>query len=128
METPKTLIEAIAFFSNAENAFNYVVKMRWPDGVSCPHCMKTTGEIHNRVSFISTRKIWKCRECRKQFSIKSNTIMEDSPLGLDKWLIALWLLVSSKNGISSCELARSLGIKQDSAWFLLHRLRHTLET
>lgn len=128
METPKTLLEAIKAFSDPTFALDYMVSIRWPEGVTCPHCIKVTGEIHNRVSFISTRRIWKCKECKKQFSIKTQTIMEDSPLGLDKWLTALWLLVSAKNGISSYELARSLGIKQESAWFLLHRLRHTLET
>jgi transposase-like protein len=128
METPKTLMEAIQKFSDPDFALSYMASIRWPEGVQCPHCLQATGEIHNRVSFLKTRRIWKCKECKKQFSIKSGTIMEDSPLGLDKWLTALWLLVSAKNGISSCELARSLGIKQESAWFLLHRLRHTLET
>src|SRR5579871_443357 len=128
METPKTLMEAIKTFSDPTVAHEYIVSLRWPNGVQCPHCLKATGEIHGRVSFLSTRRIWKCKECKKQFSVKSGTIMEDSPLGLDKWLTALWLLVSAKNGISSYELARSLGIKQQSAWFLLHRLRHMLET
>lgn len=127
METPKTLIEAIKLFSDPNNAFDYLVAMRWPNGVNCPHCIKATGEIHSRVSFLTTRKIWKCKECKKQFSVRLNTIMEDSPLGLDKWLTAIWLLVSTKNGISSYEVARSLGIKQESAWFMMHRIRYALE-
>ena len=123
METPKTLIEAVKMFSDPQVALDYMTGIRWPNGVTCPHCIKETGEVHQRVSFLSTRKIWKCKECKRQFSVKSGTIMEDSPLGLDKWLTALWLLVSAKNGISSCEVARSLGVKQESAWFMLQRLR-----
>jgi transposase-like protein len=120
----RTLQEAVVYFSNKENAFNYIVNKRWPNGVVCPHC----GCPH--VGFLQTQQRWKCknRECRKQFSVKSGTIMEDSPLGLDKWLIAIWLIVNAKNGISSCEIARSMGITQKSAWFLLHRIRLAMQT
>lgn len=119
----KSLQQAIIYFSEPDNCLNYLVSKRWPNSVICPHCS------HNKVGFISTRRMWKCKhkECRKQFSIKVGTIMEDSPLGLDKWLIATWLIVNAKNGISSCEIARSLDITQKSAWFLLHRIRLALQ-
>ncbi|NER78445.1 MAG: IS1595 family transposase [Leptolyngbya sp. SIO1D8] len=119
----KSLPQAIVYFSDPENCLNYLVSKRWPNGVACPHCG------HNKFGFISTRRVFKCKhkECCKQFSIKVGTIMEDSPLGLDKWLIAIWLIVNAKNGISSCEIARSLDITQKSAWFLLHRIRLALQ-
>ena len=94
--TPKTLMEAITFFSNEGNAHNYLVSIRWPNGVACPRC----GCL--KASFISTRRIWKCKGCKKQFSVKVGTFFEDSPLSLGKWLTAFWLVVSAKNGISSC--------------------------
>jgi transposase-like protein len=97
--------------------------MRWPDGVTCPHC-----DCPN-VGFIATRQKFKCKnpECRKQFSVKSGTVMEDSPLGLDKWLIAMWMIANCKNGISSYEIHRALGITQKSAWFLIHRIRLAMQ-
>ena len=120
----KTLQEAIVYFSNEDRALEYIVQKRWPDGVTCPHCGC------DRVGFLSTRRKWKCKnkECRKQFSVKVGTIMEDSPLGLDKWLIGIWLIVNAKNGISSCEIGRALGITQKTAWFLLHRIRLAMQT
>jgi transposase-like protein len=99
-----------------------MIRLRWPDGVVCPHCASTNHY------FVKTRRIWRCKGCAKQFSVKVGTVMEDSPLGLDKWVIGLWLLVNAKNGISSYEIHRSLGITQKSAWFLLHRLRLVLKT
>jgi transposase-like protein len=96
--------------------------MRWPDGVTCPHC---GGKEH---SFTKPRRLWRCKACKKQFSIRVKTIMEDSPLGLDKWLVAMWLMVNAKNGISSYEVARALGVCQKTAWFLLHRIRHLFST
>jgi transposase-like protein len=124
LDNVKSLQQAVIYFSDEDRAFDFVVKMRWPNGVTCPHCG------HHKVGFISTRRIFKCKnkECRKQFSIKSGTIMEDSPLGLDKWLIATWLIVNAKNGVSSCEIARSLNITQKSAWFLMHRIRLAMQT
>lgn len=103
--TPQTLMEAIRVFSDPDYALAYFVKMRWPAGVACPRC----GCME--PSYISTRRIWKCSGCKNQFSAKVGTIMEDSALGLDKWLTAIWLLASSKNGISSYELARSIDRK-----------------
>jgi transposase-like protein len=121
---PKTLQEAIAQFADPDVALRFVVSLRWPDGVvKCPHC----GSEH--VNFIATRRIWKCNACpgRRQFSAKVKTIFEDSPLGFDKWLPAFWLAVNCKNGISSYELARDLGITQKSAWYMLHRIRLVLQ-
>jgi transposase-like protein len=95
--------------------------VRWPDGVSCPHC-------HGReLSFISTRRLWKCKGCKKQFSVKVGTIMEDSPIGLDKWLAAIWMIANAKNGISSYEIHRALGVTQKTGWFLLHRIRLAMQ-
>lgn len=121
---PKTLVEAIRFFADDAKCIEFVSALRWENGEPvCPHC----GSDKN--GFLATRKIWKCknRECRKQFSIKTGTIFEDSALGLDKWLVAIWLIANAKNGISSYELHRSLGITQKSAWFVLHRIRLAME-
>ncbi len=97
--------------------------MRWTDGNAvCPNCEKT------ETSFLSTRRIWKCKACKKQFSVKVGTIFEDSALGLDKWLIAIWLIANAKNGISSYELHRAIGITQKSAWHVLHRIRFAMQT
>jgi transposase-like protein len=117
----KTLLEAIKYFSDEENALNLMVKLRWPDGITCPYCES------KEYSFISTRKLWKCKSCKKQFRVKVGTIMEDSPIGLDKWLSAIWLIANCKNGISSYEVHRALGITQKSAWFLLHRIRLAMQ-
>ncbi len=118
---PQTLQEAIAYFADAERCFQMSVSLRWPEGkVTCPRCDS------DQHSFISTRKIWFCKSCKKQFTVKVGTIFEDSPLGMDKWMIGMWLLVNCKNGISSCEVARDLGITQKSAWFMMHRLRLAL--
>ena len=120
---PKTLQEAIAFFSDPDRCFEYSVKLRWPDGkITCPRCGS------KEHSFISTRRLWFCKNCKKQFTMKINTIFEDSPLGMDKWMTALWLLVNCKNGISSYEVGRDLGVTQKTAWFMLHRLRLVMQT
>ena len=120
----KTLQQAIIYFSNPNVCFDYISGKRWPSGVKCVHCG------HKKLGFLGTRKLWKCKnkECRKQFSIKTGTIMEDSPLVLDKWLCGIWLIVNAKNGISSCEVARALGITQKTAWFLMHRIRLAMQT
>src|SRR5438445_5393918 len=121
-EGPKTLQDAIAYFADPDRCFEYAVKLRWPDGqVTCPRCDS------DQHSFISTRRLWFCKNCKKQFTMKVGTIFEDSPLGMDKWMTAFWLLVNCKNGISSYELGRDLGIMQRSAWFMLHRLRLALQ-
>ena len=116
-----TLQGAIVYFSDPDRAFQCALNLRWPNGVvSCPRCGS------DKHVFIKTRRIWQCYGCKKQFSLKVGTIFEDSPLGLDKWMYAYWLVCNSKNGISSCELARSIGITQKSAWHMLHRIRKTL--
>ena len=118
IEFPETLTAAIKYFSDADTALNFVASVRWPDGKAvCPCCHKSD------AGFLATRRIWKCRECGKQFSVKAGTIFEDSALGFDKWLPAFWMIVNAKNGISSCELARALGVTQKTAWFMLHRIR-----
>lgn len=117
----KTLQEAIAYFSDPEKTFQYAVKLRWPNGqVSCPRC----GD--QKHSFIKTRRIWFCYTCKKQFTVKVKTIMEDSAIGLDKWMIAIWMLSNCRNGVSSHELARTVGVTQKTAWFMLHRIRKAL--
>ncbi|MGD0167014.1 MAG: IS1595 family transposase [Gaiellaceae bacterium] len=121
-DKPKNLIEAIRYFSDRDICVEYVSKLRWPNGAVCPRC---GGTEH---SYLSTRRLWKCKSCKRQFSVKVGTIFEDSPLGLDKWLPAIWLAANSKNGISSHELGRSLGITQKSAWFMLHRIRLAMQT
>ena len=122
METPRNLQAAIAHFSDPQRAFEAAVELRWPGGnVTCPRCGKA------KHSFIKTRRIWFCYECKKQFTVKVGTIFEDSPLGLDKWMIALWMLANCKNGISSYELGKVLGIRQNSAWFMLHRIREAMK-
>jgi len=119
---PKTLVAAVKYFDDPDVALNFMVEMRWPRGIKCPRCNSS------RVSFAAKRRIWTCEDCpnRRQFSIKVGTIMEDSPIGLDKWIIGMWLITSAKNGISSYELSRALGITQKSAWFLGHRIRFAL--
>lgn len=120
---PQTLIEVIRHFSDPDVCLDFLVNMRWPDGVACPHC----GSLD--VTFMPSRRIWQCKEkhAKRQFSIKVGSIFEDSPIGLDKWLTAMWLIASSKNGISSYEVARSIGVSQKSSWFMMHRIRLAME-
>lgn len=119
---PRTLSEAIRYFADADRALAFVVQHRWPAGVGCPHCGDTS------VAFLESRRIWKCRGCRKQFSAKIGTIFEDSPLGFDKWLPALWMLANCKNGVSSYEVHRALGVTQKTAWFMLGRIRKAMQS
>jgi transposase-like protein len=119
---PTSLIEAIRYFSDLDVCTDFVAGLRWPSGPVCPRC----GSVEH--SYLSTRRVWKCKACKKQYSVKVGTIFEDSKLGLDKWLPAVWLAANSKNGISSHELARSLGVTQKSAWFMLHRIRLAMQT
>src|SRR5579871_17073 len=121
---PKTLQEAILYFADADNCLNYLLARRWKDGiVRCPTCGS------ENVSFLKSRRLWQCktRHPKAQFSIKVGTIFEDSAIGLDKWLCAMWLIGSCKNGISSYEIHRSLGISQKTAWFMLQRIRLTMQ-
>ena len=120
---PTSLVEAIRYFADQDLCLNLLVSLRWPDGVVCPTCGST------EVSFLSTRRVWKCKQThsQQQFSIKKGSIFEDSPLSLDKWLVALWLIVNCKNGVSSYEVARDLDVTQQTAWFMLHRLRLAMQ-
>src|SRR5689334_20599430 len=119
MKEPNTLLEAVRYYADPEVAFAAAVEFRFPNGVRCPTCNRTD------VRFIKTRKMWECRSqhSRRQFSVKIGTLMEDSPLSLDKWFVAMWAIANCKNGVSSYELSASLGIAQRSAWHLLHRIR-----
>ena len=126
MHIPANLMEAIRYFFNPQICIDAVAEMRWIDGKPvCPNCGTAEGE--RRHYWLKTHSRWKCYSCRKQASVKVGTIFEDSPIGLDKWLTALWLLVNFKNGVSSYEIARELSIAQKSAWFVLQRLRHILK-
>jgi transposase-like protein len=111
---PKTLLEALRYFSDPDVALRFMVTIRWSDGIYCPRCDST------EYSFLSTRRVWKCKACKKQFTVKLGTIMEDSPIALEKWMPAMWLVASNRNGISSWELHRALGVTQKTAWFFLH--------
>lgn len=121
-KAPTTLLEAIRYFSDPDVCIKFVSSLRWPDGPVCPKC---EGTEH---SYLTTRQLWKCKDCKRQFSVKVGTIFEGSPIGLDKWLAAIWLIANSKNGISSHELGRSVGLTQKSAWFVLHRVRLAMRT
>jgi len=121
MNKPKTLQQAIRCFSDEQVCIDTVAKMRWPNGPVCPACDR------KEHYYLKSQRRWKCKECGRQFSVKLGTIFEDSPIPLDKWLTALWMLINCKNGISSYELGRDLGVTQKSAWFMLHRLRLALQ-
>ena len=118
---PKTLLEAVEYFADPDNALNYLAAKRWTAGVACPHCDA------KEPMFLKTRRVWKCRKCRKQFSVKAGTVFEDSAIPLGKWLAAVWLISNCKNGVSSYEIARDLGLTQKTAWFMLHRIRLALQ-
>lgn len=119
MNEPTTLVEAIRYFADPDISLNFMVGLRWANGVTCPTCGSTD------VRFIKTRHIWECKNIHthRQFSIKVGTIFEDSPIAIDKWLVAIWMIANAKNGVSSYELARSIGVTQKTAWFMLHRIR-----
>jgi transposase-like protein len=124
-DTPKTLLEAVKYYADFDHCKAAMIEARWPDGVvRCPNC----GSDH--VKYLANARVWKCygKHPRPKFSLKVGTIFEDSPLGLDKWLPTVWLLMNSKNGVSSYELGRTLGVTQRSAWFMLHRVRKAMQT
>src|ERR1700692_3924625 len=118
---PKTLMDAIKHYADADSALGEVADSRWPKGVTCQHC----GD--DKPIFLKTRRIWKCSKCRKQFSIKTKSVFEDSPIPLDKWLTATWMIANCKNGISSYEIMRATGVTQKTAWFMLHRIRLAMQ-
>jgi transposase-like protein len=120
---PKTLQEVIKHFSDEKVCIDFIASLRWENGIAvCPNCENT------ETSFLSTRKVWKCKKCKKQFSVKVGTIFEGSNISLDKWICGIWLIVNAKNGISSYEIHRSIGITQKSAWFMMHRIRVAMQT
>jgi transposase-like protein len=123
--TPETLVQAIRFFADPDICLTFLASLRWPDGrIACPTCGSRD------LTFLSEYRRWKChtKHPRQQFSIKVGTIFEDSPIGLDKWLPAVWMIVNDKNGISSYEAARALGVTQKTAWFMLHRVRLAMQS
>jgi transposase-like protein len=122
MKDPKTLQDAIICFADADNCLEYMAAHRWPSGVVCPTCGRTD------VTFLKTQRKWQCKSAhaKRQFTAKVGTVFEDSPLGLEKWLPAVWMVANSKNGISSYELHRALGVTQKTAWFMLHRIRKAM--
>jgi transposase-like protein len=117
--TPQTLIQAIRYYSDLDRCQEILVAARWPEGVTCPTCGSDS------VVYLKTQKRWQCRgkHTRRQFSVKVGTIFEDSPIKLDKWFTAIWLITAAKNGISSYEIHRAIGVTQKTAWFMLHRIR-----
>jgi transposase-like protein len=120
MESPQTLQDAILFFSDFENCRKFMVAVRWPDGiVRCPRCES------DKVVYLEKARVYWCKgkHSRPKFSLKVGTVFEDSPIALQKWLPALWMLVNDKNGISSYELHRAIKVTQKTAWFMLHRIR-----
>jgi transposase-like protein len=124
-DTPKTLLEAVKFFSDYENCRKFMVTLRWPDGVvHCPFC----GETH--VVYLENARVWKCygKHERAKFSLKVGTIFEDSAVPLEKWLPVVWMIANCKNGISSYEVARAIGVTQKTAWFMLHRIRKAMQS
>src|SRR5438067_1426105 len=125
MESPDTLRDAIIWFADFDHCREFMVELRWADGVvKCPHCGS------EKVTYLAKNRIWKCyaKHERPTFTLKTGTIFEDSPIALEKWLRAVWLIVTCKNGISSYEIARNLGISQKSAWHMAHRIRFALHS
>jgi transposase-like protein len=124
LSEPKSLQEAILYFSDADRCLEYIVARRWPNGVCCPVCES------KEVYFTASRRIWQCKNVhsKRQFSLKTGTIFEDSAVGLDKWMVAVWLAVNCKNGVSSYEVARDLRVTQKTAWFMMHRIRYAMQT
>src|SRR5271165_4388977 len=115
------LMAAVRHYSNPLTCVQEVASVKWPKGEPiCPRCSS------KKASFLQTRLMWKCKECKKQYSVKVGTIFEDSPIGLDKWLCAMWLLANCKNGVSSYEVGRALEVTQKTAWFMLHRIRYAV--
>jgi transposase-like protein len=125
MTQPKTLTAAIRYYSDEQTCIDAVAALRWENGIPvCPKCHTAEGE--RKHYWLDAQKRWKCYACRKQFSVKVGSIFEDSALPLDKWLVAMWMLVNCKNGVSSYEISRATGMGQKAAWFVLQRLRHIL--
>jgi transposase-like protein len=125
MEKPKTLLQAVRMFRDKSEASAFFASLRWPNGAACPRDGCGSMDVRSIGGDVPR---WFCKDCKKEFTAKVGTIFEDSPIGFDKWLPAIWLLTSAKNGVSSCELARSLGVTQKTAWFMEHRIRLALKS
>jgi len=123
MKKPNTLQQAIVYFADPDNCLNWMVALRWRNGVECPTCGRTDAR------FLSNQRKWQCKSVHhhRQFTVKVGTIFEDSPISLDKWLVAVWMVANCKNGVSSYEIARAIGVTQKSAWFMLHRIRLAMQ-
>jgi len=121
---PQTLIEAIRYFADPDVCLNFIAELRWPNGPMCPTCGS------REVSFMASRRLWQCKakHTKRQFSVKVGTIFEDSAVALDKWLAAIWLVGNAKNGISSYEVGRAVGVSQKTGWFMLSRIRLAMQT
>lgn len=121
--TPKTLVEAVRYFADPQTCISFLAAIRWPDGVTCPTCG------NKKVGYLANQQRWQCskKHPKRQFSVKVGTIFEDSPIGLEKWLPAVWLIINCKNGISSYELGRDLEVTQQTAWFMNHRIRLAMQ-
>lgn len=136
---PKTLLAAVTYFADEGRAHDFLVAMRWPSGVRCAHCnsenigklsvsvVKGKMDKDGKPKSDKFRRVWNCKECKQQFTAKIGTIFAESALPLSKWLPALWLVVNAKNGVSSCELGRALGVTQKTAWFMGHRIRTSIQ-
>jgi transposase-like protein len=122
-QQPKTLQEAVIFYADPDNALDYMVNLRWPDGVACPTCWRTD------VVYLKNQRKWQCKSthAKRQFSAKVGTIFEDSPIALEKWIVAVWMLSNCRNGVSSYEIGRTIGVTQKSAWFMMHRIRLAMQ-
>jgi transposase-like protein len=121
MKQPNTLQQAIQHFSDEQVCIDTIAALRWPNGAECPACG------HKEHYYLKTQKRWKCKDCNRQFSVKLGTIFEDSPIHLSKWLLAMWMLANCKNGVSSYEIHRAIGVTQKSAWFMLQRIRLAMQ-
>ena len=119
---PQNLAEAIRCFSDPDVAIEFVARLRWPDGPVCPRC---GGTEH---SYLRTRRLWKCRTCGRQFSVKVGTLFEGSPIGLDKWLTAIWMVANSKDEVSSYDIQQTIGVTQKTAWSMMRRIRRAMQT
>src|SRR5260370_18442195 len=124
MIKPKTLQQAILHFGNPDNCLNWMVELRWPGGVECPTCGRKD------ANFLVNQRAWQCKSVheRRQFTAKIGTIFEDSPITLDKWMVAVWMIPNCNNALSSYEIGRAIGVTQKSAWFMLHRIRLTMQS
>jgi transposase-like protein len=121
---PETMLQAVRQFADPQVAHDFFVQIRWPNGVACPR----EGCGNADVAHMAKHRRWYCRECKRQFTAKIGTLFEDSPIGFEKWLPAIWLIASNRNGISSYEIARGLGVTQKTAWFMLHRIREGMRS